>query len=183
LQAWLGEHAAEPEAPDAEDFGADLLESPGGPGTVVVLTPDAVAFAAHELAGRFDRGELPNGHLAAAAPLAVSTPVDAGPARLNFRDRDYPLHSLFTLGRQPGCDLVFDSATYPSVSGRHCEIVYDRRAYVLRDRSRNGTLINGRPVVQQATLSPGDWIRLGPDGPVLRFLGRAADAQHLGTTA
>jgi hypothetical protein len=184
LQAWVEEQPAEPEAPATEDFGEDLLESPGGPGSVVSLPADAVAGAAHDLAVRFHRGELGHSHLSAAAPVVVAVQVDAGPARLHFCDRDYPLHGLtFTLGRQPGCDLVFDSATYPSVSGRHCEIVYDRRAYVLRDRSRNGTLINDRPVAQQATLHPGDWIRLGPDGPVLRFLGQATDAPHLGTTA
>ena len=33
-----------------------------------------------------------------------------------------------------------------------------------------------------AALHPGDWIRLGPDGPMLRFLGRA-DHRQLTTTA
>jgi pSer/pThr/pTyr-binding forkhead associated (FHA) protein len=69
------------------------------------------------------------------------------------------------------------------VSARHCEILCERRGFSLRDRSRNGTWINDRPVSQQAPLNPGDWIRLGPDGPLLRFLGRAGDARQLGTTA
>ena len=68
------------------------------------------------------------------------------------------------------------------MSARHCEIVFDGRRHLLRDRSRNGTLLNDRPVVQQALLQPGDWIRLGPEGPLLRFLGQA-DGQKLGTTA
>ena len=77
----------------------------------------------------------------------------------------------FSLGRDPGCDLVFESELYPHVSARHCEIIFDRRAYVICDRSRHGTLVNDRPVEQQAPLHSGDWIRLGPRGPVLRFLG------------
>jgi predicted component of type VI protein secretion system len=62
---------------------------------------------------------------------------------------------------------------YPHVSAQHCEVIYDRRAYTLWDRSRHGTLLNDRRIHQQATLHSGDWIRLGPRGPVLRFLGQA----------
>jgi pSer/pThr/pTyr-binding forkhead associated (FHA) protein len=103
---------------------------------------------------------------------------------LHFRGQDHLLDSpCFTLGRLPDCDLVFDSAEYPTVSARHCEIVYDRLAFFLRDWSRNGTLVNDRPVVRQVALRPGDWIRLGPGGPLLRFLGRAADQLKLVPTA
>ena len=75
------------------------------------------------------------------------------------------------------------SALYPSVSGRHCEIVFDRRVYTLRDRSRHGTLVNDRPVNQQVVLRSGDWIQLGPGGPVLRFLGQAPGQNKLLPTA
>ncbi len=77
------------------------------------------------------------------------------------------------LGRDPSCDLVFESAVYPHVSARHCEITFDRRHYTVHDRSRYGTLLNERPVNKQAALHSGDWIRLGPRGPVVRFLGKA----------
>jgi pSer/pThr/pTyr-binding forkhead associated (FHA) protein len=44
---------------------------------------------------------------------------------------------------------------------------------VLRDASREGTWVNDQPVTGPVLLRPGDWIRLGPDGPVLRFLGQS----------
>ena len=133
---------------------------------------DAVAGAAHELAVRIHRGDLRPGHLES-IPLtagAAALPNDPGPARLTFRGEDHVLSgTLFSLGRDPGCDLVFESELYPHVSARHCEIVYDRRSYMLCDRSRYGTLLNDRKI-EQASLHSGDWIRLGPHGPVLRFL-------------
>jgi FHA domain/Hsp70 protein len=183
----------------------------GGPAAhpVHVLSPDAPARAAVALALRVARGSLPHGHLDA-APLPPPQPVDAGPARLQFRGQDYYLPPpsapsllgglaartafteqlsmggagpTFTLGRHSACDLVFDPELYPAVAARHCEIVCECRRYVLRDRSSQGTLVNDRPVRQPLTLEPGDWIRLGPQGPVLRFLGQASEQQKLVTTA
>jgi hypothetical protein len=169
---------------DSDDFGEDLMLDDGSSSARVhVLDADAVARAAHELAVRQQRGDLPRGPLDAAA-LAPSATALAGPARLHFRNRDYPLSgATFTLGRDPSCDLVFDSEQYPTVSGRHCEIVFDRRVYVLRDRSRHGTLVNDFPVDQQVTLHSGDWIRLGPKGPLLRFLGQATGQRKFITIA
>ena len=69
------------------------------------------------------------------------------------------------------------------MSGCHCEIVCEHHSYTLHDRSRHGTLVNDQPVAQPMTLSPGDWIRLGPDGPLVRFLGQAAGPRRLITTA
>lgn len=186
LQTLVSAPAAEPVASDSDDFGDDLFPSSGsvGGGVVTVLPADAVSRAMHELADRFHRGDLPREHLAHAAPLPLAPAFDVGVARLQFRDQDYPLlGGSFTLGRQAGCDLVFDSKYYPTVSARHCEIVCERRGFTVRDRSRNGTLLNGKPITQQAALCPGDWIRLGPDGPQLRFLGQPGDARKLGTTA
>jgi hypothetical protein len=169
---------------DAEDFGEDLVPESLEPAALVCLPPDAVVCQTHALAARFHDGSLPREHLELAAPLATPVPLDAGPVRLNFLDRDYPLDGgAFVLGRQPGCDLVFDSAAYPMVSARHCEIGREARGFVLRDRSRNGTLVNDRYVTGQVSLQPGDWIRLGPGGPALRFLGHAGDGRKLVTTA
>ena len=127
--------------------------------------------------------ELPRGGIEV-APLPAPLPAEAGQARVQFRNQDYPLRGrVFLMGRQGDCDLVFDSELYPTVSGRHCEIVYERRAYVLRDHSRNGTLINDRPVIGERVLQAGDWIRLGPAGPLVRFLGQSADQLKLMTTA
>ncbi len=177
-----GESGPEPGG-DAEDFGEGLLDEGPDRGAVSVLSPDAAARAACDLAGRWQRGELPRGPVAV-APLSPPLPVEAGPARLQFRNQDYPLRGRpFLLGRHADCDLVFDSDLYPTVSGRHCEVVYERRTYLLRDRSRHGTLVNERPVIQEIVLQAGDWIRLGPGGPLVRFLGQSADQLKLMTTA
>ena len=91
--------------------------------------------------------------------------------------------ATFTLGGRLDSDLVFDSRMYPTVSSRHCEIIGDRFGHLLRDRSRHGTLLNDIPVNGQTSLHAGDSIRLGPNGPVLRFLGQSAEQRRLMTTA
>jgi hypothetical protein len=169
---------------NGEDFGEALLsEENTGRATVSVLAPDALAAAGCELAARGVRGELPRGLLMSAA-LPTPVAIEAGPARVQFRNHDYLLRGkTFVLGRHSECDLIFESELYPTVSGRHCEIIADRRSYVLRDRSRNGTLVNERPVVHEIVLQGGDWIRLGPGGPMVRFLGQSAEQLKLITTA
>jgi hypothetical protein len=165
------------------DFGDGLLIDDNSGGVRVhVLEPDALARAAHALAARAQGGELAAGHHEEVALPAGAGGDDSGPARLHFRGRDHLLSGpVFTLGRDPACDLVFESELYPTVSARHCEIVLDRRIYLLRDRSRHGTLVNDCPVMQQTSLRPGDWIRLGPAGPLLRFLGQPGDPRTLVT--
>jgi hypothetical protein len=156
---------------ESADYGDQLV---GAVEMVHVLSQDALACTAHELAVRVHRGDFPRGHHEAIAfrPDRGTAP-DPGPARLTFRGRDHLLRDgTFSLGRDPSCDLVFETELYPHVSARHCEIVFDRRCYLLCDRSRHGTLLNDRPIQQQAALHSGDWIRLGPRGPVLRFLGQ-----------
>jgi hypothetical protein len=169
----------EPLDPDS-DFGEGLMQdAPSGPITITVLEPDSVALAAFALAERIDQGELPRGPVQA-VPLPAPQGADAGPARLHYEGHDYPLGSAaFTVGRHPACDLVFNSADYPTVSGRHCEIIFDRRMYVLHDHSRNGTLVNERPVIDEMPLQAGDRIRLGPGGPLLYFLGECAERPRI----
>jgi FHA domain len=172
-----------PLANDGGDFGANLpLDDDMTATRVHLLDADAVARGAHDLAGRVLRGELARGRIDA-APLP-SAADEGGPARLQFRGCEHPVtKAVFVLGRDPMCDMVFESELYPSVSARHCEIALDRGAYLLRDRSRHGTLLNDHQVNQQAPLHSGDWVRLGPGGPVLRFLGRPAEQRRLMTTA
>jgi hypothetical protein len=169
------EKTAEPAEAQEEDFSANLLlfhdgADSGAP--VHVLPADALSRAAHHLAARMQRGELPHGHLDSIR-LATAHGDELGPPRLQYRGRDHYLDQpLFTLGADVSCDMVFSREQYPSVSARHCEIAYDHRAYTLRDRSRQGTLVNDRPVKRQTALHSGDWIRLGPSGPVVYFLGQ-----------
>jgi hypothetical protein len=175
-----------PTSEEDADFGEDLIEESVTSARVHVLDEDAVARAAFDVAGRQQRGELPSGHLEG-APLssnAAACAVDRGPARLHFRGEDHVLSSaLYSLGRDPSCHLVFETELFPTVSARHCEIVLTRGVYLLRDRSRYGTLVNDCVVTQPTALHSGDWIRLGPDGPLLRFLGEAGGQRRLMTTA
>jgi hypothetical protein len=172
-------------AVDAEDdFSAGLLDAMNLERASLYLpAADALARTAHALAARWERRELPPGRIDA-APLLPPSPPDSGLPRLHFRGQEFMLAAAtFTLGRHPDCDLVFDSDLYPAVSAHHCEILQDRLGYLLRDQSRHGTLLNDRPITSPAALHPGDWIRLGPNGPVLRFLGRSAEQRRLMTTA
>ena len=176
LEEALGERPAKKPRKSTEgddDFGdCLLLDDEVAAATVHILDEDAVARAAHFLAGRVSRGDLLRGYHEI-APLPEGAFADPGPARVQFHGHEHALtDGIFTIGRAADCDLVFETEQYPTVSSKHCEIVLDRRAYTLRDRSRHGTLVNDRPVSQQIALHSGDWIRLGPSGPVLRFLGQ-----------
>jgi hypothetical protein len=179
VESRLGAILPLPHGEDEGDLGDLLVSAPGRSG-VQILAGDALARAAHALAVRIHRGEAPSAHpegIALPASGVTAPKSDPGPARLSFRGQDHVLVGTpFTLGRDPSCDLVFESELYPHVSARHCEIQFDRRAYVLCDRSRHGTFLNDRPVTQSA-LHSGDWIRLGPQGPLLRFLGRVGTAE------
>jgi hypothetical protein len=179
--------AEPPVEAESADFGEDLIEETVTSARLHVLDDDAVARAAFDVAVRQQRGEWGRGSLdSVALPGSAVAHVanDRGPARLHFHGEDHFLVSpLFTLGRDPSCHLVFETELYPTVSARHCEIALTRGVYLLRDRSRYGTLVNDCVVTQPTALHSGDWIRLGPDGPLLRFLGRADGQRQLMTTA
>jgi hypothetical protein len=160
------------------DFGEGLMqEGPHDPAPLTVLPADAMALAAHGLAERMSRDELPRGFVEV-VPLPGVSSADAGPVRVHFEGHDYPVGEAFTLGRHPSCDLVFESEHFPTVSARHCEIVLDRHMYILHDHSRNGTLVNERPIIDEMPLQSGDWIRLGPGGPMVHFLGQPAEQRR-----
>lgn len=63
-----------------------------------------------------------------------------------------------TIGRMENNDIAIPSR---SVSRLHAEIRWEDGEPVLRDRSSNGTLVNGRPV-ERCVLQQGDSIRIGP---------------------
>lgn len=63
------------------------------------------------------------------------------------------------LGRARGCDIALNAM---EVSYVHCHITRTPQGLVLRDcASRTGTLVNGQPI-QEAALSDGDTIQVGP---------------------
>lgn len=90
--------------------------------------------------------------------------------------RSFPLSAgTFVIGRQEGCDLVL--AREPGVSKLHAKIVAESGHYEVVDcESRNGTLLNGRPV-QSARLRSGDEIRICDC--VLRFTQTGGDLSGL----
>ena len=150
-----------------EDFGESLMAVSGqGHASTVVLTPDALARGAHGLDAQ--QGT----HSDEEAMLPLPLPVDAGPARLAFQGLNYYLSKAsFNLGAGAACQLAFDAQRHPDVAGKHCEILFEQRAFVLTNRSRSGTMVNESLVQHSIVLQPGDWIRLGNQGPMLRFLG------------
>jgi hypothetical protein len=156
-----------------EDFGEGLYQnSSGSHSGVAILAPEALARAAHGIGAIWRRGKNRGEPLAQAAPVPTIRPVQAGPARLHFQGQDFLLSDpTFVLGSQIGCHLLFDNQRFPIVAPRHCEILFDQRDYSLHNRSRAGTLVNDAAVADSTTLHPGDWIRLGPEGPLVRFLG------------
>jgi hypothetical protein len=66
--------------------------------------------------------------------------------------------SVCVLGRDPGCDVVLNDS---KCSRRHAIVEEDRGGLVVRDAgSANGIYLNGRRV-EEASLRPGDTLRLG----------------------
>ncbi len=73
------------------------------------------------------------------------------------------------LGREPGCDIVFDT-TSATVSRKHASIKAAATDYLLVDNnSFNGTLLNEQRISGEVPLYDGDTIRLGLGGPAITF--------------
>lgn len=67
------------------------------------------------------------------------------------------LKPTISIGRRPDCDVQLNFA---NVSGRHCELLFDRGVWVIRDlQSTNGTRVNGVRV-EKKRLVPGDEITI-----------------------
>jgi hypothetical protein len=72
-------------------------------------------------------------------------------------------------GRLPTNDLAFDPHADLDASGNHAEIRREGTQWVLVDSgSRNGTLVNGRPV-QRHVLADNEEIEFGTGGPRVRI--------------
>jgi S1-C subfamily serine protease len=85
--------------------------------------------------------------------------------------------AVVSLGRHPGCDVVFQEVGTPIVSGRHAELRVDGdKVFVVDLGSTNGTFVNGRRA-QSAELEPDDEVTLGANGPAFRAACAAAPAQ------
>jgi len=85
--------------------------------------------------------------------------------------------AVVTLGRHPGCDVVFQETGTPIVSGRHAELRVDgAKVFVVDLGSTNGTFLNGRRA-QSAEVKPDDEVALGANGPAFRVHGEPAPAE------
>lgn len=74
------------------------------------------------------------------------------------------------LGRHPLSDVRCDADRDLDVSSRHAAIVRKNDTFHIQDLgSRNGTLLNGRPIEGEVVLSDGDVIGLGRSGPTVEF--------------
>ncbi len=63
------------------------------------------------------------------------------------------------IGRRHDCDLCIPLMV---VSKRHCQLNQNKEAVKIRDLdSRNGTFLNGKRI-NETTVKPGDYIRIGP---------------------
>lgn len=72
-------------------------------------------------------------------------------------------------GRLPTNDFAFDPHADLDASGNHAEIRRDGQRWVIVDAgSRNGTLVNGRPV-QRQTLEGNEEIEFGTGGPRVKI--------------
>jgi ABC transport system ATP-binding/permease protein len=69
------------------------------------------------------------------------------------------------------CQIVFDSAKYPMVSRRHCELRWSGGRWMLFDlNSSYGTFLNGRKITVPEQVEVGNRLQFGLQGPILRVV-------------
>lgn len=100
----------------------------------------------------------------------VATPVPEDPGAReqlvllagNEAGRAFSIDASVTIGRSADCDISF--AGEPSVSRRHARARRDATGQLSVEDlgSRNGTFVNGVPVVDRARLKVGDRLQIGP---------------------
>jgi FHA domain len=102
---------------------------------------------------------------AATAPAAAKPPRGRGPTQLRIvepaarRGETFVLPDEITVGRGGGCGIVLDDSFVSQVHAR----VFRRNGDVFVEDlgSRNGTLLNGRPVANAERLRRGDRVQFG----------------------
>jgi hypothetical protein len=98
--------------------------------------------------------------------------------RMQLQEWELP-YGTTVVGRDPTCNLSFDD---PLLSREHAAIVVSDARVCVRDLgSRNGTLVNGQPIVEETELRHGDRLRFGRSEAIFgRTVGSRRD---LATTA
>jgi S1-C subfamily serine protease/pSer/pThr/pTyr-binding forkhead associated (FHA) protein len=79
-----------------------------------------------------------------------------------------PTDNPVTIGTEDGCSVRFPVSENPQVAPRHAIIVEQGGTFVIKAVSRQPLFVNGNPVVEMP-LRHDDEIRMGEDGPLLRF--------------
>lgn len=89
--------------------------------------------------------------------------------------RRFPVEQdVATIGRGEGCDLRIPLG---DVSRKHCSLIKSDEGLVIQDiGSSNGTYVNGKRV-QEASLRPGDLIRVGSLRFVVQIDGKPSDSE------
>jgi len=88
---------------------------------------------------------------------------------------EFPVNQYRTIsiGRDPSCEVMFDSDKDDLVSRLHSKITIEAGnppSFVITDfGSRNGTFVNRQRIGSATKLAPGDVIQLGPGGPEIEF--------------
>jgi hypothetical protein len=97
--------------------------------------------------------------------------------RLRFLLQEFDLdRDDVVIGRGSTCSVTVDD---PMMSREHVRIDLSGPEPVLEDlHSRNGTMLNGRPLIGQAKLQDGDRIRIGTQELVFLALGREKKVQR-----
>jgi hypothetical protein len=97
--------------------------------------------------------------------------------RLRFLLQEFDLDKdQIIIGRGSDCSVSIDD---PMMSREHVRIDLSGPEPVLEDlHSRNGTMLNGRPLVGEASLRDGDRIRIGTQELVFVVVGRGIQAQR-----
>ena len=97
--------------------------------------------------------------------------------RLRFLLQEFDLdRDDVVIGRGSTCCVTIDD---PMMSREHVRIDLSGPEPVVEDlHSRNGTVLNGRPLIGQAALQDGDRIRIGTQELVFLALGREKRAQR-----
>lgn len=81
----------------------------------------------------------------------------------------FPLPDICTIGRDRTC-LIRVRTQRTDISREHAVIERDGNTYVLHNKGRHGTFVNGQRVTQLCQLDTGDAIGLATPDEMLRFL-------------
>ena len=108
----------------------------------------------------------------------MSTPVKqfvvrhlAGAKANQVEEFDFSSHNELTFGRSSDSDIQFDPEIDTVVSREHGKIVKESPLVfsLIDNNSRNGIFVNKTRVKGSITLTPGDEVQLGNNGPIFVF--------------